>query len=96
MGTITVSVTSAQGTVTVDKTVADADLARLVAAMGDHLDSAFRATPGPGGEGDPPPAKTNANIIKAWVNEWLRGSKRIVQKYEERQLSVPDLPISDA
>lgn len=96
MGTITVSVTSAQGTVSVEQTVADADLARLVAAMGEYLDSQFRATPGPDGQGDPPPAKTNANIIRAWVKDWLRSSARITRKYEERAIAVPDLPIADA
>ena len=93
MGSINVTVTSPQGTVTVNKNVANADLARLVEALGVYLDSQFQQQ---GVNAPPPPEKTNANLIKAWVNDWLHGTKRLVQRYEASKVSVADLPISDA
>ena len=94
MGSINVTVTSPQGTVTVNKNVADADLARLVEALGVYLDAQFQQQGGPNAQ--PPPPKTNANLIKAWVNNWLTGTKRLVQRYEASKVSVADLPIADA
>lgn len=96
MGSVTVIVATAQGSVQVVQNASDADIGRLVAAQGEYLDSYFRATPGPSGDETPPPAKTNENIIRAWVKDWLRSSARMTRKYEERQAVVPDLPISDA
>jgi len=103
MATITVSVASAQGTVNMQKTIADADLGRVVAAMGSSLDFMFQPQYGPDGQQlAPATPKTNANIIRAWINNWLRMTKQEVLRYEQRstsladQLTGPGLPIADA
>ena len=92
MASITVSVAATQGTVTVTKNISNADLVRLIAAMGEFHESNFHGSRGE----DPPPPKTDANILRAWVNYWLQSTQRQVKDYEARAQATADVVMTDA
>jgi hypothetical protein len=93
MAQITISVTNAQGTVAVTKDIPAAHLARVLAYLGDFMDGKFQKR-GPNAE--EPPAKTDANVFRAWANYVLNGLVRQVKDYEQRQAAVTGIDLTDA
>jgi len=92
MATINVTITTPQGNVVVNKSVANGDLVRLIAALGDFHDGAFRTLDE---QGNPVLAKTNENILKEWINYWLKSAQRQVKDYETRNAVIADVGLTD-
>jgi hypothetical protein len=95
MAQISISVTSAAGTVTVTKDIPAAHLARVIAFLGVQFASVFEQRRARGGA-ESPPAKTDANIFRAWANSVLKQLAGQVRDYEQRVAVTSEVTLTDA